>query len=93
MAKESNRKLVFAIKGRMYLNWIRNNYKTSSIKKIKKYVQWYDTERIQKDLGYLSSNDYKSIFYTQCLSVSRITAFISFSGVIPKTSMVSFGSR
>ncbi|WP_367399274.1 IS3 family transposase [Erysipelothrix amsterdamensis] len=37
--------------------------KHNTIKKIKKYVQWYNTERIQKDLGYISPNDYKSIFF------------------------------
>ena len=31
--------------------------------KIKGYVHWYNTERIQKDLGYLSPIKYKSIFY------------------------------
>ncbi len=31
--------------------------------KIKGYVHWYNTERIQKDLGYLSPIKYKSVFY------------------------------
>ncbi|WP_081581004.1 IS3 family transposase [Erysipelothrix rhusiopathiae] len=31
--------------------------------KTKGYVHWYNTERIQKDLGYLSSIKYKSTFY------------------------------
>ena len=31
--------------------------------KIKGYVHWYNTERIQKDLGYLSPIKYKSTFY------------------------------
>lgn len=31
--------------------------------KIKRYVHWYNNERIQKDLGYLSPIKYKSIFY------------------------------
>ncbi|WP_425351647.1 IS3 family transposase [Peptoniphilus stercorisuis] len=30
-----------------------------TILEIKKYVQWYNTERIQKVLGYLSPLEYK----------------------------------
>ena len=37
--------------------------KHNTIRKIKKYVQWYNTERIQKDLGYLSPIEYKTVFY------------------------------
>ncbi len=33
--------------------------KNETIDEIKKYVQWYTTERIQKDLGYLSPIEYK----------------------------------
>ncbi|WP_425388986.1 IS3 family transposase [Erysipelothrix rhusiopathiae] len=31
--------------------------------KTKGYVHWYNTERIRKDLGYLSPIKYKSTFY------------------------------
>lgn len=37
--------------------------KQQAREKIKRYVHWYNTERIQKDLGYLSPIKYKSIFY------------------------------
>ncbi|WP_407933727.1 IS3 family transposase [Erysipelothrix enhydrae] len=37
--------------------------KTRSKNKKKGYVHWYNTERIQKDLGYLSPIKYKSTFY------------------------------
>lgn len=33
--------------------------KQETIEEIKKYVQWYNTERIQKSLGYLSPLEYK----------------------------------
>jgi putative transposase len=36
------------------LRKIGKKSKSETIKNIKKYVQWYNTERIQKDLGYLS---------------------------------------
>ena len=37
--------------------------KSETRKKIKKYVQWYNTERIQKDLGYISPIEFKIKFY------------------------------
>ena len=33
-----------------------------AVKEIKKYVEWYNTQRIQKKLGYLSPIEYKSQF-------------------------------
>lgn len=36
--------------------------KAETVQEIKKYVQWYNTERIQKDLEYHSPSKYKSFF-------------------------------
>lgn len=37
--------------------------KKATKEKIKGYVHWYNNERIQKDLGYLSPVKYKAVFY------------------------------
>ena len=38
---------------------LKKRKKQETRKEIKKYIAWYNTRRIQKDLGYLSPEQYK----------------------------------